>query len=103
MSFNGTESKKVTLTEASVWTSNYRRTIAQGEIIAHFFGKDKLNDILSQSGCMGIRIYHGLDNGKKNLVLVGASVNEDDMVNGVILENAVICPPTCSKNNKLNS
>ena len=103
MSFNGTESKKVTLAEASVWTSNYRRTIAQGEIIAHFFGKDKLNDILSQSGCMGIRMYHGIDNNKKNIVLVGADANENDMVNGVLLENGVTCPNNCSSSNHLNS
>ncbi len=103
MPFNGTESKIVTLADASVWTSNYRRTIAQGEIIAHFFGKDKLNDILTQSGCMGIRMYHGLDNGKKNLVLVGADASENDMVNGVILENSIPCPTNCSSSNSLNS
>ncbi len=103
MAFNGTESKKVTLAEASVWTSNYRRTINQGEIIAHFFGKEKLNDILSQSGCMGIRIYYGLDDGKKNLIIVGADANEDDMVNGVILEKSLPCPTVCSSSNSLNS
>ncbi|MCF6358560.1 MAG: hypothetical protein L3J54_12215 [Draconibacterium sp.] len=103
MSFNGTESKKVSLADASVWTSNYRRTISQGEIIAHFFGKEKLNDILSQSGCMGIRMYHGLDNGKKNLVLVGTDSDENDLVNGVILENAITCPTNCSSKNSLNS
>ena len=103
MSFNGTESKKVTLAEAAVWTSGYRRTISQGEIIAHFFGKDKLNDILSQPGCMGVRMYHGLENNKKNLVLVGADANENDMVNGVILEHSSTCPSNCSSANPLNS
>lgn len=104
MSFNGTEGSFVTLREASGWTANYRATIASGEIIAHFFGTDKIKAILDQSDCVGIRIYYGIDeNGKKNLILVGAKANEDDMVDGLILERAFTCPPKCATSNVLNS
>jgi len=48
-------------------------------------------------------MYHGIDNNKKNLVLVGADADENDMVGGVLLENAVTCPTTCSSSNSLNS
>ena len=70
---------------------------------AHFVGKNKLQKILDQDGCMGVRIYYGLDNGVKNLVFVGADANENDMVDGVILEKTLPCPPRCPDKNKLNS
>lgn len=104
MAFNGTEGEIVTLSEAAEWTANYRETIPAGGIKGHFFGKDLLNEILDQSECMGIRIYYGMeDDGTKNLVLVGAKADEDDMEDGVILERSVKCPPNCGQSNQLNS
>jgi hypothetical protein len=104
MSFNGDEGSVVTLDEASGWTANYRNTIPDGEIIAQFVGRDKLLEILNQEGCMGIRFYYGIgDDGKKNLIAVGATSDEDDMVEGVILEKFLQCPPRCPKRNSLNS
>lgn len=104
MSFNGDEGTIVTLKEASVWTANYRKTISDGETIAHFIGEKKLKKILKQKDCVGIRIYYGIDEkGNKNLVLVGADANENDLVNGVIVEYFPKCPPNCSSPNSLNS
>src|SRR5690606_37125443 len=104
MAFNGSEASVVTLEEASDWTANFRATVQPGEIIGHFFGKDVLQRILSQDGCMGIRIYYGKEeNGTNNLVLVGADASENDMTNGVIAERSVCCPPRCGKANPLNS
>lgn len=104
MAFNGTEGEIVTLSEAAGWTENFRDTIPADGIKGHFFGKDLLNKILEQSECMGIRIYYGLEeDGTKNLVLVGAKANEDDMENGVILERSIVCPPNCGIPSSLNS
>jgi hypothetical protein len=104
MSFDGNEGEVVTLQEAAIWTANYRKTIVEGETIAHFIGKEKLKLILDQEDCVGVRIYYGLDeNGENNLVFVGADKNENDLVNGVILEYAKKCPPACSDKNSLNS
>ncbi len=104
MSFNGTEGSFVTLREASGWTANYRATISSGDIIAHFVGSEKVKAILDQEDCVGIRIYYGIDDdGKKNLILVGASADENDMVDGVIVEKLTTCPPKCSSVNSLNS
>ena len=104
MAFNGTEAKQVTLTEASGWTANFRNAVPSGTTLAHFFGKDHINDILNQSGCMGIRVYNGIDDeGEKVLIMVGADANEDDMTNGVIVEKAVKCPSICGVSNPLNS
>tara|TARA_B110000285_G_C14622483_1_gene379747 strand:+ start:238 stop:549 length:312 start_codon:yes stop_codon:yes gene_type:complete len=103
MAFTGKESEKVTLDEASKWTANYRATIKEGEIISHYFGKDNINAILEQKGCVGISIYHGIDNGQKNLILVGMNANEQDMEKGIIVEKGVPCPPRCKESNRLNS
>ena len=104
MAFNGDEGSVVTLADASRWTANYRKTIPTGEIIAQFVGRDKLLEILDQEGCMGIRFYYGIgDDGKKNLIAVVAGSDENDMVDGVILERFLICPPRCSSRNSLNS
>lgn len=104
MAFNGDEGSVVTLAEASGWTANYRRTIPAGEIIGQFVGKNQLMKILNQKGCMGIRFYYGIgDDGKKNLIAVGAGSDENDMVDGIILERMFTCPIRCSKSNSLNS
>jgi hypothetical protein len=104
MAFNGNEGSVVTLAEASGWTANYRKTVPVGEIIGQFVGKNQLMKILNQKGCMGIRFYYGIgDDGKKNLIAVGAGSDENDMVDGVIVERMITCPITCSKSNSLNS
>lgn len=104
MAFNGDEGSVVTLAEASGWTANYRKTIPTGEIIGQFVGKNQLMKILNQKGCMGIRFYYGIgDDGKKNIIAVGAGSDENDMTAGVILEKFYPCPPSCSSKNSLNS
>lgn len=104
MAFNGDEGAVVTLAEASGWTANYRRTIPAGEIISQFVGRNKLMEILNQDDCMGVRIYYGIgDDGKKNLILVGAEADENDMVDGIILDKFSPCPPLCPSRNPLNS
>jgi hypothetical protein len=56
MSFDGNEGKVVTLEEAASWTTNFRNSIQPGETIAHFMGKNKLQEILEQENCVGVRI-----------------------------------------------
>ena len=104
MSFDGNEGKVVSLEEAAIWTSEYRKSIQLGKTIAHFIGKNKLLELLEQENCVGARIYYGIDeNGEKNLVFVGADEKENDLVDGVILEYTKKCPPFCSNKNPLNA
>jgi hypothetical protein len=106
MSFTGNESHIITLTEATEWTKNYRESVPleTPKIKAHFFGINKLNQILSQEGCVGIRAYYAIDDdGEKQLVLVGAMANEEDMYEGVILDRSVPCPTQCATLSPLNS
>jgi hypothetical protein len=95
MSFTGSEDHSIDLTTASSWTANYRGADSSG-VKAHFFGKNAIQQILNQSGCVGIRIYYALDdNGDKQLILVGADSSENDLYNGYLAERSIVCPTHC--------
>jgi len=100
--FTGKEGSAITTTEASDMTEAYRDA-NPGALKGHFIGKDILNDILAQSGCMGIRIYYGLEEGNKKLVLVGADSSENDQMTGIIADRFEDCPSKCGVSNDLNS
>jgi len=103
MAFNGNEGEPVSLAEASAWTKRYR-TSNPTAIKATFYGVHKINDVLNQPGVVGIRFYNGEDqNGVNNLILVGVDANEDDITNGIIIENGPPCPAQCGASNSLNS
>lgn len=95
MAFTGDESDPISLATGSQWTASYRAA-NPGTTNAHFFGYKKLNAILKQDGCVGIRAYYATDDqGQKQLVLVGVTADEKDMCNGVILDRSYPCPPFC--------
>ena len=102
MAFDGTEGGEITLQEAAEMTARYRHD-NPNETIAHFFGREILERILSQEGCMGIRIYYGIDeDNKKQLVLVGADSEQNDQTE-LVADLSWPCPLTCSVANPLNS
>lgn len=102
MAFDGTEGGEITLSEGAALTEEYRR-LNSGSTKAHFLGKDLINEILTQEDCMGIRIYYGLDEyGNKELVIVGADSNEDDILD-LIVDKTIKCPTVCGSSNDLNS
>jgi hypothetical protein len=104
MSFTGNEEHTITLATASAMTKNYRDTVSATATIAHYFGKSDLQDLLNQQGCVGMRIYYGIDgDGKKQLVLVGVDSSENDLYNGILLDRSVTCPDYCSSANPLNT
>jgi len=101
--FNGTEGAHISLGDASVLTANHRAA-NPGQVLAHFFGKNILQEILTQDGCVGIRIYLGQDeSGTSKLVIVGADSGGNDMIDGVIGDFAYPCPSHCGNKNSLNS
>lgn len=115
MSFNGSEGTFITLSEGSTQTQKYRTDYLSGkaERKAIFFGKDKLEDLLAQTGCEGLRFYFGAEevsgSGESwtelTLVVVGADSNENDQLgsNDKILDVGVPCPTNCPSTNSLNS
>jgi hypothetical protein len=104
MSFNGNEGAFISLEEGAVMTANYRNTIQPGEVIGVFMGKEKIEKILEQPSCVGIRFYFAInEKGEKTLVLVGTDANQNDIVDGLIGDNGLPCPNLCSSSNALNS
>ena len=104
--FNGTEGTIIDLEQAATWTANYRKDAvanADGIVVkAHFYGRDILQKLLDQEGCMGIRMYYSRDEkGQKQLVLVGADENGNDL-ESMVVDNGKICPPDCSTDGILN-
>lgn len=100
--FNGSEGKPIDLKTARQWTENYQKQYPDG-IKAHFFGKDILLRILSEQGCMGIRMYYALSGeGEEKLILVGADStgenllprNEGDESN-LLADYSLPCPRYC--------
>lgn len=101
--FTGNEGGVIKLSDASAMTANYRSSDLNGGTKGHFFGKKVLRELLKQRGCVGIRIYYGLDaEGKQQLILVGAKANKNDML-GLLMDFSLPCPDTCSSDNPLNS
>jgi hypothetical protein len=100
--FDGTEGDAITLAAASDLTERFRGNYSS-QPKARFFGKDIINQILAQTGCKGIRMYHGVNSsGLLEIVLVGADANGNDMLN-LIADISTPCPSVCSTTNDLNS
>lgn len=95
MAFTGNEAERFPLETAAAWTANYRKSNPNG-IKAHFFGKNIINEILAQPGCVGIRCYYAMDEkGVQQMIMVGADKDENDMYNGIVAEVSAPCPPFC--------
>lgn len=109
---------------AASWAKNHRERHPDHPH-SHFFGKDILEKLLSQEGCVGLRFYHvhskphSEAGGEKHLVIVGAKADGTDMLNtasaqklsredlkavvaplDTVAQEALPCPgsPGCPKN-----
>jgi hypothetical protein len=102
MPFNGSEGEEILPLDGGELTRNFRNQ-NPGRTKAFFIGKDHLNNILAQDGCMGIRVYYGIDSSNEPaMVFVGADAAENDII-GYVADKAKPCPTYCGLNNILNS
>jgi hypothetical protein len=77
---NGKEGGPIALKEAAEWTKNYREK-HPGDPISQLFGREILEGILAQDGCLGVRFYYAHDHGgKKHLVVTGVSADGSDQI-----------------------
>lgn len=96
--FNGKEGEIITIEEAKVYISNYRKSSKPDAVKADFYGKEMLNKILDQESCVGIRFYYGRrENGQINIVAIGCDAGGEDLYDGIILERTEPCPPYCAE------
>jgi hypothetical protein len=101
MAFSGSEGTIIEIGTAHTLTYAYQEAHPD-EVKGYFFGKNKLMSLLSQTGCVGIRVYFGLEGSTPKLVLVGAKGNEDDMT-GLILDGGCPSPPETGALNTMNN
>lgn len=101
-SFSPDSGSFISLSEANTMISNWESlqsslniAISQANPLSHGYGTNKIETILNQSGCVGIRIYNGYSNNERKLVIVGIDSSGNDMDSGNILDVGVICPPNC--------
>lgn len=73
-------------------------------IIARFIGSDKINELLAQGSCVGLRVYFGYDDkGALEVFFVGAKadgtnigpIGKGGAPAGLLLDNTMACPPYC--------
>lgn len=96
---------RISLQEAVEMTSNFRSSTPAGMAYAEKFDAASVKAVLSQPGCISLRIYYGRRvNNTVHAIIVGVDTNGNDIVSssitenneGIILEDGVRCPPTCS-------
>lgn len=93
----------ITLADGSTMTASFRRNFPNATK-AVYYTSNVFNDIMSQTGCVGIRIYNAVDaSGNMTNVLVGVDVNGNDLYQGKVYDKGGLCPPLCSTKNPLNS
>jgi hypothetical protein len=92
----GYKNQSISFQEATGLLKTSERIAASDAVIAQYFGKDLVDKILAQPGCVGVQMYYGKHaNGKPGVIFVGVDKNGKDMVSVVLAGPATICPPYC--------
>jgi hypothetical protein len=95
---------RISLEAAAAQTRRYRESAGPNVTKGGAFRREAFEEILKQPGCTGIRFYYGVnDKGEPGLVLVGVGTDDNDMVNGALMDIIFPCPPLCGDGNSLNS
>lgn len=102
MEINNNSGDIISLPEAIQFTSAFREHYPE-ETKAFFVGSNKLNLVLAQQNCIGVRIYNGYspEEGQTNMIIVGVGIDGEDITTGILLEHLVPCPKFCAKNSPL--
>jgi hypothetical protein len=103
MPYTGQEDHSISLDDAIELTKRFRDSVTSPPYYwGGYFGKTAIQSILSQQGCVGIRIYNAAAaNGTLNYVVVGVDSSGEDMENDQLAEHVRGCPPYCPTNSKL--
>ena len=100
--FNGKEDHEIPFATAQGLIRAWRSRARTGQHHGGFFGRDVLEKILAQPGCVGVRFYHAThEKGHDTLVLLGVSADGKDLASGTIAEEARPCPPYCDESDPL--
>jgi hypothetical protein len=94
----GYKNQSISFQEAKGLLKTYERIAASDAVIAQYFGKDIVDKILAQPGCVGVRMYYGKHaNGKPGVIFVGVDKNGKNIISNVLAGPVIICPPYCGE------
>lgn len=94
--YTGHEDHSIGLADATRYVSSYWKKMQPGSILCEYFGKDAIQSMINQDGCVGMRIYNALkDDGTPTFVLVGVNGAGQDMTGGLLEDLGWPCPPFC--------
>ena len=94
--FSGREDHDIPFARAKGLIRAWRAKAGKDTPHGGFFGRDVLERILAQPGCVGVRFYHARhEKGHDTLVLLGVTSDGSDLASGAIAEEARPCPPFC--------
>ncbi|SUX43953.1 hypothetical protein [Chryseobacterium indoltheticum] len=102
MKLNDNKGEFISLDEAILFTSSFQK-LNPDQLKSFFGGGNKINAILQQDNCIGIRIYNGYDDNvnQTNLIIIGVDKEGEDITSGLILERLSPCPPDCPTSSPL--
>ena len=84
-------------TSAPAFKTMYRVSVSSDAVIAQYFGKDVVEKIMKQPGCVGVRMYYSKKtNGKSGFTFVGVDKYGKDLTPIVIAGPQNLCPPVCN-------
>jgi hypothetical protein len=96
VNFAGYKNQSISFQDAKGLLKTYERIVASDAVIAQYFGKEIVDKILAQPGCVGVRMYYGKHaNGKPGVLIIGVDKYGKDMVTGVLAGPTMVCPPYC--------
>lgn len=101
---NPNQNHRILLDDAKKMTAKYRKSKNFNGQYGGFFGKAALIAMLEQNDCAGIRYYYGInDDENPVIVLVGATPDNIDLVDGELAEMAIPCPSVCDADSPLKN
>jgi hypothetical protein len=93
---------QISLSTAAALTKRHQAANPKAAKAEAFHG-DQVAALLRQPGCVGMRVYYGLNaDGTAAVVLTGMDSSDNDLT-GTILEYGFPCPPYCGGGNTLNN
>jgi hypothetical protein len=82
--------------EVPALTNTYQIAVSSNNVIAHYFGKDVVDRIMKQPGCVGVRMYYGKkSNGKSGIMIVGVNKSGKEFLPIILAGPGSFCPPIC--------
>jgi hypothetical protein len=83
--------KEISHEKANDFVKAYEKAFP-GEASGYYLGRNIIDKILAQPGCVGIRFHYGVnDKGQKTLVYIGVDADGKDLVKRtMVTENGVI-------------